>query len=179
MSRSRSPSSSPSPSPLPPPRCALGALPAESDAPCASPPRRRPAPAVAQQPFFLASAPLSDLSRSIALTEQYDGEYAAGDAEDLFNSIVLQGRSLPAAELAAGTLAWQIGWLGKVTQCFNMLKKYNPGQAVTAIAIAGGPACDWERGVLYNEFEKKFDNFKLKQCGDYEEYMYWLQRNYG
>ena len=34
-------------------------------------------------PFFLASAPVSDLARARALVESRGGEYAAGDRDDI------------------------------------------------------------------------------------------------
>ena len=63
------------------------------------------------------------------------GEYAAGDREDIFNSMTLSEQE-----------SWKVGWKGKVEMVINLLKKYNPGKEIVVLAIAGGPACDWERG---------------------------------
>lgn len=127
------------------------------------------------KPFFLASAPISDLRRAIQLAKRYGGRYAAGDADDTFNKDLL-----PAAELKSGEAQWQVGWLGKVKMCFDMLKDdfedSDPSVKITAIAIAGGPACDWERGQLRNNFMDKLPQFELKQIGDYEGYEMWLDK---
>ena len=34
----------------------------------------------------------------------------------------------------------------------KMLERNFAGQTITMLAIAGGPACDWERGELRNKF---------------------------
>ena len=47
-----------------------------------------------------------------------------------------------------------------------------------ALAIAGGPACDWERGELRNTFCKNHPELKLKQLGDFDDLVHWLDRNY-
>ena len=39
----------------------------------------------------------------------------------------------PASRTPSGNGAW----------CFQ--RRYNPGKEITALAIKGGPACDWER----------------------------------
>jgi hypothetical protein len=35
--------------------------------------------------------------------------------------------------------AWRTAWKGKTHQCIKMLEQDFPGQAITALAIAGGP----------------------------------------
>ena len=50
----------------------------------------------------------------------------------------------------------------QVEMLINMLKKHNPGKKVTALAIAGGPACDWERAELRNTFCKNHRELVLK-----------------
>ena len=62
--------------------------------------------------------------------------------------------------------------------CYDILKDDNPGQTLTAVAIAGGPACDWERTELRNNFGQKLPNFKLKQIGDFEDDEVWLERQF-
>ena len=116
-------------------------------------------------PFFLASAPVSDLSRAKRLVESRGGEYAAGDKDDIFNSMTLGDQE-----------SWKVGWKGKVEMLINLLKKHNPGKEVTALAIAGGPACDWERGELRNTFCTSHAELKLKQLGDMEDLEMWLDR---
>ena len=109
-------------------------------------------------PFFLASAPVSVLDRAKRLVESRGGYYAAGDKDDIFNSMTLGDQE-----------SWKVGWKGKVEMMINILKKQNPGQKVTALAIAGGPACDWERGELHNTFcSNTFCELVLKQLGDME-----------
>ena len=41
-------------------------------------------------PFFLASAPVSELGRAKDLVLAHGGQYAAGDADDIFNSMTLK-----------------------------------------------------------------------------------------
>ena len=60
--------------------------------------------------------------------------------------------------------------------CINVLKTQNPGKEVTALAIAGGPACNWERDELRNTFCKNHPELKLKQLGDFEDLEMWLDR---
>jgi hypothetical protein len=118
-----------------------------------------------RSPFFLASAPVSALDVAKRLVLSRGGEYAAGDKDDIFNSMTLGDQE-----------SWKVGWKGKVEMCINLLKRHNPGQQVTALAIAGGPACDWERGELHNTFCRSHRELVLKQLGDIEDLQSWLDR---
>ena len=126
---------------------------------------RRVASSSSAPPFFLASAPVSVLDRAKRLVESRGGYYAAGDKDDIFNSMTLGDQE-----------SWKVGWKGKVEMMINILKKQNPGQKVTALAIAGGPACDWERGELHNTFCSNHRELVLKQLGDMEDLQLWLDR---
>ena len=128
-------------------------------------PERRAVASSSASPFFLASAPVSVLDRAKRLVESRGGEYAAGDKDDIFNSMTLGDQE-----------SWKVGWKGKVEMCINLLKRHNPGQQVTALAIAGGPACDWERGELHNTFCRSHRELVLKQLGDIEDLQSWLDR---
>ena len=103
--------------------------------------KARTAAPVAAAPFFLASAPVSELGRAKDLVLARGGQYAAGDKDDIFNSMTLHDQE-----------SWKVGWKGKVEMCINVLKTQNPGKEITCLAIAGGPACDWERAELRNTF---------------------------
>ena len=46
-----------------------------------------------ETPFFLASAPVSALDRAKQLVTSHGGEYAAGDKDDIFNSMTLSSES--------------------------------------------------------------------------------------
>ena len=117
-------------------------------------------------PFFLASAPVSVLDDAKRLVESRGGYYAAGDKDDIFNSMTLGDQE-----------SWKVGWKGKVEMLINILKKQHPGQKVTALAIAGGPACDWERGELHNTFCKNHRGvLVLKQLGDIDDLQAWLDK---
>jgi len=118
-----------------------------------------------RSPFFLASAPVSALDDAKRLVQSRGGEYAAGDKEDIFNNMTLNDQE-----------SWRVGWKGKVEMCINLLKRHNPGQQVTALAIAGGPACDWERGELRNVFCRSHPELVLKQLGDIEDLQLWLDK---
>ena len=120
---------------------------------------------ISGDPFFLASAPVSELSRAKDLVTARGGEYAAGDRDDIFNSMTLQEQE-----------SWKVGWKGKVEMLINILKKHNRGKKITALAIAGGPACDWERAELRNTFCKNHAELVLKQLGDVEDLEMWLDR---
>ena len=120
---------------------------------------------VSSSPFFLASAPVSELGRAKDLVTARGGEYAAGDKDDVFNSMTLADKN-----------AWKAGWQGKVEMTINLLKKYNPGKEITVLAIAGGPACDWERAELRNTFCKSHPELKLKQLGDFDDLEMWLDK---
>ena len=88
-------------------------------------------------PFFLASAPISSLERAKQLVVAAGGMHAAGEKGDAFNSLNLEDEE-----------SWRAGWKGKVEATINNLTQLNPGKEIIALAIAGGPACDWERGEL-------------------------------
>ena len=89
--------------------------------------------------FILASAPVECLDDAIPLTLRYGGEYTAGDAQDQLNARVIGADE-----------AWKTAWKGLMHQAIRMLSR--GGAPVTLVAIAGGPACDWERGELRNVF---------------------------
>ena len=40
------------------------------------------------------------------------------------------------------------------------------------------PACDWERAELRNTFCKNHPELKLKQLGDVDDLVYWLDTNH-
>ena len=126
---------------------------------------RRAVASSSAPPFFLASAPVSVLDRAKRLVESRGGYYAAGDKDDIFNSMTLGDQE-----------SWKVGWKGKVEMMINILKKQNPGQKVTALAIAGGPACDWERGELHNTFCSNHRELVLRQLGEMEDLELWLDR---
>ena len=128
-------------------------------------PERRAVASSSASPFFLASAPVSVLDRAKRLVESRGGYYAAGDKDDIFNSMTLGDQE-----------SWKVGWKGKVEMLINILKMHNPGRKVTALAIAGGPACDWERGELHNTFCSNHRELELKQLGDMEDLETWLDR---
>ena len=72
--------------------------------------------------------------------------------------------------------SWKVGWKGKVEMLINILKKQNRGEKITALAIAGGPVCDWERAELRNTFCQNHTELVLKQLGDMEDLETWLDR---
>lgn len=124
-------------------------------------------------PFFLASCPDKGLREGIDLVQRFGGFYAAGDKDDIFNKDVLVGEAADKAKAES----WQVGWKGKVEMCFNMLRQLHPDKEyVWAIAVAGGPACDWERGELRNRFCKVHTDMKLKICGDLDDLEAWIER---
>eukprot|EP01050_Picozoa_sp_SAG11_P037746 SAG11_NODE_15046_length_590_cov_3.107943_1_plen_91_part_10 len=89
----------------------------------------------ASRPFFLASALVDSLEKCIQLSLEYGGEYSAGDATDKLNLDILD----PAND------TWKSAWKGKTSQTYRILKRLHPNEKIIAVAIAGGPACDWER----------------------------------
>jgi len=124
-------------------------------------------------PFFLASCPDRNLKEGIALMKKYGGFYAAGDKDDIFNKDVLTN---PDADPTKAE-CWRVGWKGKVEMCYCMLHQLNPdAEKIVAIAIAGGPACDWERGEIRNKFCKVHLAMQLKVIGDMEDLEAWLIR---
>jgi len=127
---------------------------------------------MAKKLFFLASCPEDTLAEAIRMTKKYVGKYTAGDKDDLLNKDMLM------KEHGAATAAWKNAWLGKTKQRLDDYQDDYPGEEVTAIAVAGGPGCDWERGQLYSVFAKNYPNMKLKQCGDTEDYEGWLNKNF-
>ena len=128
-------------------------------------PERRAVASSSAIPFFLASAPVSVLDRAKRLVESRGGYYAAGDKDDIFNSMTLGDQE-----------SWKVGWKGKVEMMINILQQQNPGRTVTALAIAGGPACDWERGELHNTFCSNHRELELRQLGEMEDLELWLDR---
>lgn len=105
--------------------------------------------------------------------KKYGGFYAAGDKDDIFNKDVL---THPEADPTKAE-CWRVGWKGKVEMCYNMLQQLNPdAEKIVTIAIAGGPACDWERGEIRNKFCKVHPSMQLKVIGDMEDLEAWLIR---
>ena len=70
--------------------------------------------------------------------------------------------------------SWKVGWKGKIEATINILKTQNPGKEIVALAIAGGPACDWERAELRITFCKNHPELRLKQLGDVDDLRRWL-----
>jgi hypothetical protein len=97
-----------------------------------------------KRPFILASAPVDALEDCIRLCLAAGGEYTAGDAQDKLNSCVIG--------VEEEWNLWKTAWKGKTHQAIKMLERNFGGQTITMLAIAGGPACDWERGELRNNF---------------------------
>ena len=92
--------------------------------------------------FIVASAPAQGLDQVKALTQLYGGEYTAGEQGDKLNSVICQGEE------------WRTAWKGKTAQAIEM--KSSGGQALTLVAISGGPCCDKERNELRNVFCKQY-----------------------
>ena len=120
-------------------------------------------------PVVLASAPVSELDEAIRVSKMYGITRSAGDATDRLNAKVLDVDD-----------AWKVAWLGKTAMAIDITADQFPvGTVITLVAIAGGPACDWERGQLRNKFCIEYPNTKLKQIGDVEDYVGWLEKNFG
>ena len=128
----------------------------------------RPRLRLMSNPFFLASAPVECIEQAIQTSLDFGGEYSAGDAADKLNRDILD----PANE------TWKAAWKGKTSQAYRMLKRANPNEKIIAVAIAGGPACDWERRELRNNFCQQYPDMVLKQIGDYDDFLAWLERIY-
>jgi len=101
-----------------------------------------PAEVMLENPFFLASCPEALLEDASIVTTAYKGAVAAGARDDYFNKDFVFN--------AGGTKAerWKEGMLGKMYQCALMMSEQHPSKEVIAVAIIGGPACDWERHQL-------------------------------
>ena len=122
-------------------------------------------------PFFLASGPVGILEQAIQVTLLHGGEYSAGDAQDKFNKDILDPNNKDDGN-------WHAAWKGKTSQTYRILKRLHPTKRIDVVAIAGGPACDWERGELRNNFCQEYPDMFLKQIGDYDDYVAWLERTY-
>ena len=122
---------------------------------------------VVSRPFVLASAPVNALERAIQIVREYKGHYCAGDKDDIFNSMTLNSQE-----------SWKVGWKGKVESALNIVKTMHPSEKVWVIAIAGGPACDWERGELRNTFMPKHPTAELKVLGDFDDFKEWCDKNF-
>ena len=55
---------------------------------------------------------------------------------------------------------------------------HTPASPCSPYQIAGGPACDWERKELRVTFCKNHPELKLKQLGDVDDLVYWLDTNH-
>ena len=69
-----------------------------------------------ETPFFLASAPVSALDRAKQLVTSHGGEYAAGDKDDIFNSMNLADQESWKAEACSVCFSryskgWRAPWL--------------------------------------------------------------------
>lgn len=124
-------------------------------------------------PFFLASCPAETLADAIIIMKKYGGFYAAGEKDDVFHKDLLMSTGADREEAES----WKIGWKGKVEMCFMMIKQMKPGSQIIAIAVAGGPACDWERQQIFTRFCKVHEELQLKQVGDIEDLEAWLLRS--
>ena len=107
-------------------------------------------------PFMLASCPVDKLTEAIILVNAKGGLYAAGDATDTLNKELSKSES------------WKAAWKGKTKMAIDVLKKLYPRQKITVIAVAGGPACDWELGELFRKASWLGDSsmLELKVVGD-------------
>ena len=122
-------------------------------------------------PFFLASGPVGILEQAIQVTLLHGGEYSAGDAQDKLNKDIFDPNNKDVGN-------WHAAWKGKTSQTYRILKRLHPTKRIDVVAIAGGPACDWERGELRNNFCQEYPDMFLKQIGDYDDYVAWLERTY-
>lgn len=120
--------------------------------------------------FVLASAPEHELPELIQLTNDCSGHYCAGDKDDQFDTHALA--------IAGKSEQWKAAWLGKVHGTIQTIRRFNPQAKICVVAVAGGPACDWERGVLQEHMSRKYfgDNVVLKQIRDVEDFQHWLAR---
>merc|ERR1712217_836451 len=73
--------------------------------------------------------------------------------------------------------SWQTGWKGKVVQAIQMIQDEHPGTPIILIAVAGGPACEWEREVLLSgKLKQHCPNARLKFCSVLPELESFLSR---
>merc|ERR1712190_495628 len=77
---------------------------------------------------------------------------------------------------------WKTGMKGKLFATADILTTQNPGKEIVALAIAGGPACDWERSQLTpvsvnpDSLRKRFPHLRLVVCGSVAQLQAFLQR---
>eukprot|EP01051_Picozoa_sp_SAG22_P010940 SAG22_NODE_1016_length_6022_cov_13.332095_4_plen_439_part_00 len=129
-------------------------------------------------PFFLASCPVVSIDsegrktpcidRGILTSLKFGGEYCVGDAYDKLNRDILD----PVNE------AWKTAWKGKTSQTYRMLKRIHRNEKIVAVAIKGGPACDWEREELLTNFCPKYPDMELKLMDTFEEFEAWVNETY-
>lgn len=129
-----------------------------------------PLPEDGPLPFFLASCPDNILPEAVAVTKKYGGFAAAGTESKDGGITDKPGADVEKLE------CWRSGWRGKVDMCLHMLRQLMPEKLIVAVAVAGGPACDWERAELRNRFCALYEDLRLKQVGDVEDLEAWLLR---
>merc|ERR1712008_150318 len=58
---------------------------------------------------------------------------------------------------------WRWAWKGRVSAGLEMLQESHPGKTVNAVAIRGGPQCEWEVTQLMpgGEVRKQYPEFRL------------------
>eukprot|EP01050_Picozoa_sp_SAG11_P004315 SAG11_NODE_273_length_11315_cov_38.599412_4_plen_137_part_00 len=88
----------------------------------------------------------------------------AGYARDILNRRLGEG--------------WRPAWEGKTHQAIEMLLSLKAA-VVMLVAIKGGPACDWERSRLRDEFCRNYRGCVLVEVGTLAEFEQWLVATYG
>ena len=143
-----------------------------------------------RQKFLFASGPETGMARAVELTKFYRGRYAAGDKDDTFNTATLQAADAAFSDSRKNATdrtlrweppyaPWQCGWQGKVTAMFNVLREDFEDQDIPVISVKGGPASDWERKELEENFAQNLaPHFKVILMKDYGEFERWLQRKF-
>jgi len=69
---------------------------------------------------------------------------------------------------------WRWAWKGRICLGFELFQKSHPGETVNAVAIRGGPQCDWELAQLKTggQIRKSFPKMTLtvfEELGDLKE----------
>lgn len=128
---------------------------------------------------MLASSPEDVLGEAKAIVLRFGGHAPAGDKDDFFNKDLLFQGSADKVQVES----WKTGMKGKLFATFDVLENiFGKDTPLVSIAIAGGPACDWERSLLVpatinpESLRRRYPQLRLKVCTTPQDMEAFLKR---
>eukprot|EP01051_Picozoa_sp_SAG22_P021131 SAG22_NODE_4545_length_1239_cov_1.013158_1_plen_211_part_10 len=141
---------------------------------------------VSAEPMAELSDPDPDPTAAGAISMAISPAAGLGDAVELVALGVIHMAATPlllasvppdsfdqAAQLCSGASSSEPA-TDKTHHAIKVLAGACPGQIITALAIAGSSACDWEYEQLRDNFCKEYPQLQAERFGDLDELRAWL-----